>query len=655
MRRLSLQRRVTPHEVCAKRAKKQCTGDERLLYMTGQQAGCLTGGGECGKVLRGIDWSSNPLGPPEGWPLSLQAAVRLILHSQFAMMVHWGPELITFYNDAYAPSLGNKHPDSLGRPAKEWWSEIWDDLQPIFDQVRGGEPFFKQNACYKPDRFGGAETAYFSHCHSPLWGDTGEIEGVFLVVTETTREVTAEVELQAALDQTAQQGRISAESDAYHRAIIDSSTDFAIIAMDRDATITRWNEGARRIMGWSEEEMLGKTAQRIFTAEDRADGVMERETRNAREAGHGTDERWHLRKDGSCFWAAGMMMPLNTAAGDHIGYLKILRDRTQERLAEERLREAREWLDVALQTGLIGFFEWDVEARRVKGDNRFADFLGFPHSQMAEGVALEGLAETIHPEDRLSIRENAQHALQTQTGFHAEFRLMANNSLRWIAVTGHRHAPDHQPLRYAGVVIDVTTQKRAEEVREVLSSELKHRVKNIIAVVQSVATQTFRGAETEKLNAFNGRLRAMAAAQDMLTQGGGEPTNVQAVVKMTLEPMGGGTDRFQIEGVTVDLAREKALPLSLAMHELATNAGKYGALSNRSGRVSIRWAISGETFRLEWSEQGGPTIRVPDRKGFGSRLIERVLAAEFSGKVQVDYRPDGLQFVFEAPAASLAA
>ncbi|WP_120005961.1 PAS domain-containing protein [Teichococcus vastitatis] len=148
---------------------------------------CLAGGGAAGARLRAVDWASNPLGPVEGWPLSLQTAVRILLSSEFPMMIHWGPELITFYNDAYAPSLGRKHPGNLGRPAYEWWSEMWDQLTPIFDRVLSGQSFFVENARYTPDRDGAQKDAYFTHCHSPLWDDQGKVAGIFLVVTETTR------------------------------------------------------------------------------------------------------------------------------------------------------------------------------------------------------------------------------------------------------------------------------------------------------------------------------------------------------------------------------------------------------------------------------------------------------------------------------------
>jgi PAS domain S-box-containing protein len=280
-------------------------------------------GGESAAILRAIDWSAHPFGDPPGWPEPLKAAIRITLSSRFPMMVHWGPDLTTFYNDAYAPSLGGKHPGNLGRPAREWWDEMWDQLTPIFDPVLAGETIYVENACYTPDRDGAPKEAWFTHCHSPLWDQNGKVAGIFLVVTETTRQVLAE------------RGRQIDE--VRNRQIVDSASDFAIIATDLDGQVTRWNAGAERVLGWSEEEMCGNTVERIFTPEDRTVDRGETEMRGARETGRANDERWHLKKTGERFWAQGEMTPLKTEAGDFVGYVKVLRDRTIERLREQRL------------------------------------------------------------------------------------------------------------------------------------------------------------------------------------------------------------------------------------------------------------------------------------------------------------------------------
>lgn len=127
------------------------------------------------------------------------------------------------------------------------------------------------------------------------------------------------------------------ESEARHRAMVESATDYAIIATDLTGHVIEWNSGAEYILGWSESEMLGQSADRMFTADDRASGCIEKEMKAARETGRGGDERWRLRKDGTRFWASGAIMPLKTQDGDLVGYLKVLRDRTDERCREERL------------------------------------------------------------------------------------------------------------------------------------------------------------------------------------------------------------------------------------------------------------------------------------------------------------------------------
>ncbi|WP_228895264.1 hybrid sensor histidine kinase/response regulator [Pseudoduganella aquatica] len=152
----------------------------------------LEGGGECGARLRNLDWTGSPLGPPEQWPLSLQTVLRTVLGSRFPMAIHWGAELLTFHNDAFAQVLGSKHAGHLGRSAKEWWREMWEQMAPIVEHVLTGETYYVENASYAPERGHSQRETYFTHCHSPIWNDGNEVEGVLLVLTESTREVLAE-------------------------------------------------------------------------------------------------------------------------------------------------------------------------------------------------------------------------------------------------------------------------------------------------------------------------------------------------------------------------------------------------------------------------------------------------------------------------------
>lgn len=192
----------------------------------------------------------------------------------------------------------------------------------------------------------------------------------------------------------------------------------------------------------------------------------------------------------------------------------------------------------------------------------------------------------------------------------------------------------------------------AVEQRTLLAHELDHRVKNILAMVTAIAHQTFRPPATMDTapKEFASRIRALAKAQDLLTQTSWTGAQLEQVVEGTLESVG---SRIDFSGPGVDLTAKSALALALALHELTTNAVKYGALSVDGGSVELTWEIVGEanarSFLLRWIETGGPTVKQPDRKGFGSRLITSALSAEFHGTADIEYRPEGVVFTLNAP------
>nr|WP_272951034.1 sensor histidine kinase [Sinorhizobium fredii] len=185
--------------------------------------------------------------------------------------------------------------------------------------------------------------------------------------------------------------------------------------------------------------------------------------------------------------------------------------------------------------------------------------------------------------------------------------------------------------------------------------ELNHRVKNSMAVIQSIASQTLGHASTldEAREAFGSRLINLAKAHDVLTRESWQSANLVEIVSDTVKPHAGGKNRFRIEGPGVRLSPSAALAIAMALHELSTNAAKYGALSNGNGQVVIVWQIEGDDagrrLVLHWQESGGPPVAKPKAKGFGSRLIERALASELGGEVRVDYQSSGLECTIIAP------
>ena len=232
-----------------------------------------------------------------------------------------------------------------------------------------------------------------------------------------------------------------------------------------------------------------------------------------------------------------------------------------------------------------------------------------------------------------------------------------------VAMTASQmREPDGTVLGVAAVVRDITQRKRTErelhETRDrqrLLINELNHRVKNSLAIVQAIAQQSFKGANSspEARAAFEGRLSALSAAHDLLTRENWETASMVKVIEDAVAPYRGQSGRFTIEGPDLRLPPKTAVSFALALHELATNAVKYGALSTSEGRIEIHWKVEredgDEQLRLVWRESGGPPVIYPEKRGFGTRLIERSLAAEFEGKVDIDFRPEGVVCMVLAP------
>ena len=243
-----------------------------------------------------------------------------------------------------------------------------------------------------------------------------------------------------------------------------------------------------------------------------------------------------------------------------------------------------------------------------------------------------------------------------------EYRIVRDGTQRWVRDKAFLLPAEasHGP-RVAGLARDVTEAKRAEQQRELLIGELNHRVKNTLALVQALAAHTRHAAisPTDFEQAFTSRLHALGHAHDLLTQTHWKGTTLHQVIETALAPFsvyGSSQARVEVEGPQVWLNSNTAVTLTLAFHELATNAAKYGALSANQGRVKIFWEAqptgAPKEILLQWRESGGPVVEAPSRKGFGTMLIEKVLAYEAEGEAKLDFLPTGVAFVFRLPLSA---
>jgi PAS domain S-box-containing protein len=331
------------------------------------------------------------------------------------------------------------------------------------------------------------------------------------------------------------------------------------------------------------------------------------------------------------------------------------RELEERRRAEEGLRESEERLRLALEAGKLGIWELDLASHRRLLSSRSAEILGLPAEELLDREAWQA---AIHPDDRERLNSAFQAALHGRAPYRADFRVLAKDGgVRWVSSQAIVHRDENNaPQRVVGIHQDITDRKRWEDHQQLLINELNHRVKNTLATVQSIVGQTLRNAGTldEARVAFEARLFALSRAHDVLTRENWEGANLREIVAEAVAPYSNAReDRLHLDGPDVRLPPRMALALAMALQELATNAVKYGALSNEAGEVRIQWALDRTKeppcLHLRWQEGGGPPVKAPTRRGFGTRLIERSLALDLDGDVQIDFAAGGVICTVDAP------
>lgn len=368
-------------------------------------------------------------------------------------------------SDAYLRATDRKREALVGRGLFEAFPDNPDD--PLADGVQNlhaslqrvlasGAPdrmAVQKYGIPRPERCGGGfEERYWSPINTPVL-----VGGKIAMIIHHAEDVTAAIREQHSSREALRQ------SEEQFRLIVDSATDFAIIAMDLQGRIETWNSGAHRLLGYEASEIIGQDAEVIFTPEDCAAGRLQREMRRAVENGRAEDERWHLRKGGSRFWASGLVMPLKGEDGGIRGFLKIMRDRTSQRLGAEALRRSEGRLRLAMDAGEMAIWELDLLTDSLVGSPELNRLLGFPEDA---SPTTEEIRARYDPRDRDRIRAAAAEAIaRSDTNFEAELRIIRlDGALRWVMLRAEaQFDPQGRPVRAIGVAVDVTDRKQAEE------------------------------------------------------------------------------------------------------------------------------------------------------------------------------------------------
>lgn len=384
--------------------------------------------------------------------------------------------------------------------------------------------------------------------------------------------------------------------------------------------------------------------------------------RDAVETGDPFREEYRLlHPNGRVLWVSARGRCLRDEQGKPSCFPGVVIDVTERKETEQQLREMDLRRSLAMSAAELGSWDHDLLSGIRRYDARARQMMGLTEAESAD---VANSYAVIHPDDRTQIEEAARHAIDPERSgpFRETFRVIDRKTgeTRWLSAVGRTEFSSGICTRFIGVLDDVSEGKRAEEHRQLLANELNHRVKNTLTVVSAIVDASIRSA-SDLANArreASNRLMTFGRAHDLLTATSWVSADVAAVVESVVAAISLPRDRLDIQGVAFALGPKPALQLSLALHELATNAVKYGALSNDTGRIRIEWRIEqGDeaTFHFAWTERGGPPVVAPTRRGFGTRLIETATAAEFRGSSRMDHAPSGLRWTLDAPLAGLAA
>ena len=549
-----------------------------------------------------------------------------------------------FVNRAYADFLAMPYAEAIDFD----WRHILhpDDQARIVAESIAGEATlqpFSLTARYR--RHDGA-WRWMHSVSQPRWDAAGNHIGFIGVAHDITEAKEAEEAVR--------------EREAQLAAFV-SQTTAGLGQVDLDGRFTLVNDRFCEITGRSREDLLQLTMQAITHPDDLARNVPLFE-RAVREGTPYTHEKRYLRPDGSHVWVNNSVAVIRRPDGAPYGVLAVALDVTERRAAEEALRKSEESIRLAVEGA--GMATWEIDLDTLDGQwspNRF-DLLGYPRAPDGRGRFADWLAR-IYPEDLEMAQGAALRCFRHGDPFTIEYRILRADSgeVRWLQSNGSRiDYDDGRPSRFVGVSFDITARKNAEIHQALLIDELNHRVKNTLAIVQGIAQQTIRdgGDVAAMRETFESRLSALSVAHNMLTREQWTAVSLATVIRGAVAPHGGDNGLFTLEGPDVAIQPKTAISLALAIHELATNAVKHGALSQSGGRVAIDWCVAEQEgargLLLTWQESGGPDVTAPAHRGFGTRMIERGLAAELAGTVKIHFDSQGVRCVVEAPLQGVA-
>lgn len=537
--------------------------------------------------------------------------------------------------------------EAFGRPAAEiirLAGGVSLDDTPLGEAVR--ERTEESGEIGLLDRLGRSLPAAFRAV--PLTRTSGDVHGTVIELIDLTGETGS--------------GRALREREERLR-LATAATGIGIWDVDATTGHRRWSDEFLEILGLPP----GTTPDSgLFTSlihpddRERVEAEYKRAYSDPEAGDYHAEFRIRRADTGEERWVVTTGLVTFDSEGRAVRGIGTLRDVHERRSIETALKESEERLRIALAAGRMGIWRYDFATGRQEWNSRQFELFGLDPSVEPTRALFLSL---VHPEDRPKVHIDPNNLPPPGTYLDAEFRIVRpDGTVRWIVAHALAHyGAGDAPVEMIGVNLDVTARRESEEQRELLLHELTHRVKNILALVQAVVSQTLR-TTSDPEDAYErilARLSSLASTHDLLVATRWVGASLEALLATALQPFAVGDEgRLRLAGPPVEIGPRAVLTIGMVAHELATNAAKYGSLSLPEGRLDLTWKIDRQGaepwLTIDWREQSGPPVAAPTRKGFGSRLIERSVVGNLGGKIELDYARTGFRCRLSFPLRAAA-
>jgi PAS domain S-box-containing protein len=360
-------------------------------------------------------------------------------------------------------------------------------------------------------------------------------------------------------------------------------------------------------------------------------------------------------------WAFSVEDPATVADlllfGPLASYLVIIVGRTRIAAEREQVEARKDRLQLALDAAQLGWWHYDPSRDVILMDARLKEIFDFT----ADQEPLDEFMKRVHPDDAARVWADRQAALDPADPkpYAHEYRVVQRDGeVRWVDAHGLAYFDGRGRGRrlasFVGTAQDITERKQHEEREHLLMREVNHRAKNMLSVVDAIARQTAARNPEDFVERFSDRVQALSANQDLLIRNEWKGVDIEDLVRAQLAPFADLIgSRIVVRGPTLRLNAASAQAVGLALHELTTNAGKYGAISKDTGQLEIAWGIEDETFTINWTERDGPPVSPPQWRGFGAVVMKEMAERSVGGNVELDYAPTGVTWRLTCPAVNV--